>query len=105
MVWLDAYAVSGAHLMYQAGFLTYRSSLASPSHILGSCNGSRSPLPEYSDQFAQDLHLIPSSENAYKMESKKTSSAPDTAIFNYTSPVYKIVIILSIKFFGILPKC
>lgn len=63
MVWLDAYAVSGAHLMYQAGFLTYRSSLASPSHIRRYAMAARSSLPEYSDQFAQDSHLIPSSEN------------------------------------------
>ena len=62
MIWADVCAVSGAHLMYQAGFLTYRSSLASPSHTFGLCNGFRSSLPEYSDQFAQDSHLIPSSD-------------------------------------------
>lgn len=45
-------AVTGAHLIYQAGFLTYRSSLASPSHTLGLCNGIRNSLPAYSDQFA-----------------------------------------------------
>ena len=32
------------------------------SHLNGSCNGYRSSLPAYSDQFAQDSHLIPSSE-------------------------------------------
>lgn len=32
------------------------------SHLYGSCNGYRSSLPVYSDQFAQDSHLIPSSE-------------------------------------------
>ena len=33
------------------------------SHLYGSCNGYRSSLPVYSDQFAQDSHLIPSSES------------------------------------------
>ena len=57
---LDVYAVSGAHLMYQAGFLTCRSSFPPPSRTFGWCNGYWSSLPAYSDQFAQDFHLIPS---------------------------------------------
>lgn len=64
---------SEALLSYQAGFLTYRSSLLFPfSQITGMQWDLEESLPVYSDRIVQDSHLIPFSE--------PTDSALDTAI-------------------------
>ena len=66
----------------QAGFLTCRSTVDSPSHML-TCHTmvSRIFLPAYSDRIAQDFHLIPS------LTSKRLSAdALELGYGIYTNP-------------------
>ena len=61
----DVKLCSEAHLIYQAGFLTYGyKRLSSPSHMYHDWVMQwdiENRLSEHSDRIAQDLHLIPSS--------------------------------------------
>lgn len=60
---LDVKPCSEAHLIYQAGFLTYGyQRLSSPSHMYDWVMqwDFENRLSEYSDRIAQDSHLIPS---------------------------------------------
>lgn len=59
---LDVKPCSEAHLIYQAGFLTYGyQRLSSPSHMYDWVMqwDIENRLSEYSDRIAQDSHLIP----------------------------------------------
>ena len=64
---LDVKPCSEAHLIYQAGFLTYGyQRLSSPSHMYDWVMqwDFENRLSEYSDRIAQDSHLIPFSHLA-----------------------------------------
>lgn len=55
-------------LLHKAGFLTYRSSLDTPSHIPSGIQWSLCvSLPVYSDRIAQDSHLIPFSPKSLSL--------------------------------------
>ena len=65
---LDVKPCSEAHLIYQAGFLTYGyQRLSSPSHMYDWVMqwDLENRLSEYSDRIAQDSHLIPFSYLLY----------------------------------------
>ena len=79
---LDVKPCSEAHLIYQAGFLTYGyQRLSSPSHMYDWVMqwDFENRLSEYSDRLAQALHLIPfSSASSHQSEVRGTKHGKDS---------------------------